>query len=34
MDNLKNFSDEEIVKMIKEGKVTNRELTDSGICPT
>lgn len=34
MDNLKSFSDEEIILMIKEGRVTNRELTDSGICPT
>ena len=34
MNNLKEFSDEEIVQMVKEGKVTNRELTDSGICPT
>lgn len=34
MDNLKEFSDEEIVKMIEDGKVTNADLTDSGICPT
>ena len=34
MNNLKEFSDEEIVQMVREGKVTNRELTDSGICPT
>ena len=32
--NLKELSNEEIVELIKEGKVTNRELTDSGICPT
>jgi hypothetical protein len=34
MNNLKDFSDEEVVQMVREGKVTNRELTDSGICPT
>lgn len=34
MTDLKRLSDEEIVELIKEGKVTNRELTDSGICPT
>ena len=34
MTDLKKLSDEEIVAFIKEGKVTNRELTDSGICPT
>ena len=34
MTDLKKLSDEEIVALIKEGKVTNRELTDSGICPT
>ena len=34
MNNLKDYSDEEIVKMIKEGTVTNADLTDSGICPT
>ncbi len=32
--NLKELSNEKIVELIKEGKVTNRELTDSGICPT
>lgn len=34
MNNLKELSTEEIISLIKEGKVTNRELTDSGICPT
>lgn len=34
MTDLKRLSDEEIVELIKAGKVTNRELTDSGICPT
>ena len=34
MDDLKKYTKEEIVKLVKEGKVTNRELTDSGICPT
>lgn len=34
MENLKNYSDDEIVKMIMEGKVTPADLTDSGICPT
>lgn len=34
MTDLKKLSDNEIVALIKEGKVTNRELTDSGICPT
>ncbi|MBQ2909682.1 MAG: HIT family protein [Bacilli bacterium] len=34
MTDLKKLSDDEIVALIKEGKVTNRELTDSEICPT
>lgn len=34
MNNLKEYSNEEIVKLIKEGKVTMADLTDSGICPT
>lgn len=34
MDNLKEFSEEEIVKMIKENKVSASDLVDSGICPT
>lgn len=32
--NLNELSNEDIVKLVREGKVTNRELTDSGICPT
>ena len=34
MNSLKELSTEEIIKLIKEGKVTNADLTDSGICPT
>ena len=34
MNDLKKYSDEEIVEMIKEGKVTNADINDSGICPT
>ena len=34
MNNLKELSTEEIINLIKEGKVTNADLTDSGICPT
>jgi histidine triad (HIT) family protein len=31
---LKGLSNEEIIALIKEGKVRNTELTDNGICPT
>lgn len=34
MDNLKEFSEEEIVEMIRNGKISAADLTDSGICPT
>ena len=34
MNNLKDFSEEEIVKMIQEGKVKRKDFLDSGICPT
>lgn len=34
MDNLKSYSDEEIVELIKEKKIGIADLTDSGICPT
>ena len=34
MDDLKSLSNEEIVQLIKEGKVEAADLTDSGICPT
>lgn len=34
MENLKMYTEEEIVKLIKEGKVEAADLTDSGICPT
>lgn len=34
MNNLKMYSDEEIVKLIIDKKVTAADLTDSGICPT
>ena len=32
--NLKELSNEEVVRLVKDGKVTNRELTDACICPT
>ena len=31
---LKNLSEEEIVELVKEKKVTGADLTDNGICPT
>ncbi len=34
MDNLKQLKNEEIIDLIKSGKVGAAELTDSGICPT
>ena len=34
MDNLKQFKTEEIIELIKEGKVTVADIVDSGICPT
>ena len=34
MVDLKTITDEEIVELIKQGVVTNAELTDAGICPT
>lgn len=34
MDNLKQFSDEEICKMIENKEIAAKDLTDSGICPT
>ena len=34
MDNLKEYSNDEIVELIKSGKVGTADLTDSGICPT
>ena len=34
MNNLKEYSNEEIVTLIKEGKINHADLTDSGICPT
>ena len=34
MNNLKMYSDEDIVKLIIDKKVTAADLTDSGICPT
>ena len=33
MDNLKQFKDEEIVNLVKEGKATIADIVDSGICP-
>ena len=34
MNNLKEFSNDKIISLIKEGKVGTADLTDSGICPT
>jgi len=34
MDNLKQFKNEEIVNLVKDGKVTVADIVDSGICPT
>ena len=34
MDNLKQFKDEEIINLVKEGKATIADIVDSGICPT
>lgn len=34
MDNLKEFSNEEIIRMLNEKKISFADLTDSGICPT
>ena len=34
MNNLQSLSKDEIIKLIKEGKVAAADLTDSGICPT
>ena len=34
MDNLKELKDEEIISLIKNGKVTVADIIDSGICPT
>lgn len=34
MDNLKKYTDEEIVELIKTKKIDAADLTDSGICPT
>ena len=34
MDNLKQLKNEEIVELIKSGKVDVADIIDSGICPT
>lgn len=34
MDNLKNLSNEEIIILIKQGKIGVADIIDSGICPT
>lgn len=34
MDNLKELKNEEIVNLIKDGKVSVADIVDSGICPT
>lgn len=34
MDNLKELKNEELVNLVKQGKVTVADIVDSGICPT
>ena len=34
MNNLKEYSNEEIVKLFKEGKIGIKDIVDSAICPT
>lgn len=34
MDNLKKLKNDEIVELIKNGKVEVADIVDSGICPT
>ena len=34
MDDLKKCSSDEVIKLIKDGIVSAKDLTDSGICPT
>ena len=34
MNDLKKYSNKEIIKLINDGKVSAADLTDSGICPT
>ena len=34
MIDLKEMNDEQIIELIRQGIVTNAELTDAGICPT
>ena len=34
MDALKKYSNQEIIKMIEDGKITIADIVDSGICPT
>lgn len=34
MNDLKQYSNDEIIKMLKDKKITFADLTDSGICPT
>ena len=34
MDDLKKYSSDEVIKLIKDGIVSAKDLTDSGICPT
>lgn len=33
MNNLKNYTDEEIINLLKLGEITGADLTDSGIYP-
>ena len=34
MNNLKKYSDEEILRLINDGKISVADIVDSGICPT
>ena len=34
MNNLKQYNNEEIIELIKSGKVGVADIVDSGICPT
>ena len=34
MDNLKELKNEDVVNLVKEGKITVSDIVDSGICPT
>ena len=34
MDNLKQFKNEDLINLVKEGKASVADFVDSGICPT